>query len=243
MLPGQVHSSFCASEVIQKYNKCLLHRHAVVVELRWVRQQGREYRCDIIERLPYVKCSLFFPASKRRHSVATRKGMEHGKGECLFISKFFSDVYAGMYLRCLPVPKATQISVSSRLTTVDTARKRTSVSKVRKMILRYSLFAESSGAFWCPPLHVCMVQEMRCPGELESIAHSGHMCRRLSPQKGFLPPGVPRSRIVQSCCLPVSRTPANYLGLCWKVQHAAECLFLESPLQLTSGCLPGTHPK
>ena len=142
------------------------------------------------------------------------------------------------------MPKATQISVSSRLTTVDTARTRTSVSKVRKMILRYPLFAESSGAFWCPPLHVCMVQEMRCPGELESTAHSGHMlCRCLSPQRGFLPPGVPRSRIVRSCCVPVSRTPANYLELCWKVQHAAECLLLESPLRLTSGCLPGTHPK
>ena len=141
----------------------------------------------------------------------------------------------GIYLRCLPVPKTTQISVSSRLTTVDTARTRTSVSKVRKMTLRYPLFAESTRAFWCPPLHVCMVQEMRCPGELESTAHSGHMlCRRLSSQKGFLPPGVPGSRTVQSCCLPVSRTPANFLGLCWKVQHAAECLFLESPLRLTS---------
>ena len=225
MLPDQVQGSFCASAVTQSTKKCLQHRHAVVVELRWVRQQGREYKCDPIERLPYVKCSLFFPAIKRRHSVATRKGMEHGKGECLFISKFFSDVmrrnvplvfasaesdpdstrkgmehgkgeclfiskffsdvYAGMYLWCLPVPKVTQISVSSRLTTVDTARTRTSVSKVRKMSLRYPLFAESTGAFWCPPLHVCMFQEMRCPGVLKSTAHSGHICRRLFPKKVF----------------------------------------------------------
>ena len=92
---------------------------------------------------------------------------------------------AGMYLWCLPVPKATQISVSSRLTTVDTARTRTSVSKVRKMSLRYPLFAESTGAFWCPPLHVCMFQEMRCPGVLKSTAHSGHICRRLFPRKVF----------------------------------------------------------
>ena len=127
---------------------------------------------------------------------------------------------AGMYLRCLPGPKATKISVASRLPTVDTARTRPSVSTVRKMILRYpcSLNQQHEGVFWRPPLHVCMVQEMRCPGEIESTGHSSHMlCRRLSLQKGFLPPGVPRSRIVRSCCLPVSRTPASYLGLCCKV--------------------------
>ena len=139
---------------------------------------------------------------------------------------------AGVYLRCLPMPKATQISVSSRLTTVDTARTRTSVSTVRKMVLRYPLFAESTAG------------RNILVSAFESTAHSGHMlCRRLSLQKGFLPPGVPRSRIVWSCCLQVSRTPANYLGLCWKVQHTAECIFFESPLRLTSGCLPGTHPK
>ena len=38
------------------------------------------------------KSQSFPPASKRRHSITTRKGMERGKGECLFISKFFSDV-------------------------------------------------------------------------------------------------------------------------------------------------------
>ena len=39
VLPGQVHRSFCVSAVIQKYNKCLQHRHAVVVECRWVLHQ------------------------------------------------------------------------------------------------------------------------------------------------------------------------------------------------------------
>ena len=79
MLPGRVHGSFCASAIVQQYNVCLQHRHAIVVERRWVRQQGKKYRCDLIEKRPYVECSLFAPASKRRHSVTTRKGMEHGK--------------------------------------------------------------------------------------------------------------------------------------------------------------------
>ena len=210
MLPGQLHGSFCVSSDIQKYNKCLQHRHAVVIELRWVRHQGTEYRCDLIERLPYVKCSLFsLPANDDTVSQPV-KAWKRGRESAFSYPSSLAMPCAGMYLRCLPVPKATQISVSSRLTTVDTARTRISVSKVSKMILRYPLFAESTGAFWCPPLHVCMVLEMICPGELESTAHSGLMlCRRLSPQKGFLPPGVPRRRIVllsaslkNSCQLP-----------------------------------------
>ena len=87
---------------------------------------------------------FFFPCQQTTTQCHNRKGMEHGKGECLFISKFFSDVMRKKYLRSLPVTKATQISVSSGLTTVDTARTTTSVSTVRKMILRYPLFNEST---------------------------------------------------------------------------------------------------
>ena len=144
MLPGQVHSNFCASAVIQKYNKCLQHRHAVVVELLWVRQQGREYRCDFIERRPYVKCSLFpLPANDDTVSQPV-KAWNVGRESVFSYPSSLAMSCAGMYLRCLPVPKATQIPVSSRLTTVDTARTRTSVSTVTTMILRYRLFAEST---------------------------------------------------------------------------------------------------
>ena len=144
MLPGQVHGSFCASAVIQKYNKCLQHRHAVVVELRWVRQQGREYRCDLIKRLPYVKCSLFsLPANDDTVSQPV-KARNMGRESVFSYPSSLAMSCAGMCLRCLPVPKATQISVSSRLTAVDTARTRTSVSAVRKMILGYPLLAEST---------------------------------------------------------------------------------------------------
>ena len=136
MLPGQVHGSFCASAAIQKYNKCLQHRHAVVIELRWVRHQGTEYRCDLFEKLPYVKCSLFsLPANDDTVSQPV-KAWNMGRDSAFSYPITLAMSCAGMYLRCSPVPKATQILVSSRLTTVDTARTRTSVSKVRKMILR-----------------------------------------------------------------------------------------------------------
>ena len=144
VLPGQVHGSFCASAVIKKYNKCVQHKHAVVVELRWVRQQGREYRCDLIERRPYVKCSLFpLPANDDTVSQPV-KAWNMGRESAFSCPSSLAMSCAVMYLRCLTVPKATQISVSSRLTTVDTARTRTSVSTVPKVILRYPFFAEST---------------------------------------------------------------------------------------------------
>ena len=88
----------------------------------------------------YVKCSLF-PLSANDDTV---KAWKMGRESDFSYPSSLAMSCGGMYLRCLPVPKTTQISMSSRLTTVHTARMRTSVSTVRKMILQYPLFAETT---------------------------------------------------------------------------------------------------
>ena len=92
MLPDQVHGSFCASAVVQSTtnasNTDMQSSSSSDGSVIKVENTGVISLKDF-----HMSNAVFFsPASKRRHSVATRKGMEHGKGECLFISKFISDV-------------------------------------------------------------------------------------------------------------------------------------------------------
>ena len=82
----------------------------------------------------HMSNAVFFPLPANDDTVS-----QHVKARNMGIESAFSYPSslamscAGIYLRFLPVPKATEIPVSSRLTTVDTARTRTSVSTVRKM--------------------------------------------------------------------------------------------------------------
>ena len=92
-----------------------------------------------------VSNAVFFPLTANDDTVSQPvKAWNMGRESAFSYPSSLAMSCAGMYLRCLPLPKAAQISVSSRLTTVDTARTRTSVSTVRKMVVRYPLFAEST---------------------------------------------------------------------------------------------------
>ena len=75
----------------------------------------------------HMSNAVFFPRPANDDTVSQPvKAWNMGSARAFSLPSSFAMSCAGIYLRCLPVPNATQISVSSRNTTVDTARTRTS---------------------------------------------------------------------------------------------------------------------
>ena len=142
VLPGQVHGSFCASAVIRKYtNASNTDTQSTLSSdgsVNKVENTGVTSLKDF-----HMSNAVLFPLPANEDTVSQPvKAWNMGRESGFLYPSSLAMSCAGMYLRCLPVPKATQISVSSRLTTVDTARTRTSVSTISKIILRHPLFAE-----------------------------------------------------------------------------------------------------